>query len=98
MTGEVGNVAALMLWALTGAAVFRGTVGPTHLEMHIEGSHSHTEEECEFWVNANLTAEVGDDTLTGTISYEKQPQPGSTCSVASGCSSVQEFIAVRPPS
>jgi hypothetical protein len=94
---EVMSLAALALWSQTGGTTFRGTLEGKTLRAEIQGTTLHTEAKCEYWVDAALQSSVADDTMTGSIRYEKRAKPGSSCSVPDGCSSVQEFAAARPP-
>jgi hypothetical protein len=68
--------------------------------MDIEGNIRHAPEDepgCEFWVDAYLAADLEGDALDGTITYTRRVAPNFTCPAESGCSTVQQFTAVRPP-
>ncbi|HLU65790.1 MAG TPA: hypothetical protein VKZ63_05915 [Kofleriaceae bacterium] len=97
VTASVGGAAALVLDVLLGSSVFRGEVDGSHLQLTLHGT-DRTVEQCTFFVDGVVHAEVDGDVITGVIEYRPATNGNVACGVLNDCVTSQQFNGTRPPS
>jgi hypothetical protein len=98
LDGEVtGFVATTYLDVVLGAHVFSGDVDGTSLELGIVGTTPFRKDNCDYTIDATLTATIDGDVLVGTIDYSAKTDGSDDCGTLDACHSVQSFNGTRPP-
>jgi hypothetical protein len=93
----VMGLAGLALNAWLGSNVFSGTVDGNDVNLTILGSKSYTTGNCTYTYNALIDGSISGDTLSGRIVYTAATNDNPDCAALDGCSSYQDFNAIRPP-
>jgi hypothetical protein len=96
-TATVGGVAGGVLDFWLGSRAFAGTVDGNNVDLTLFGENSFNDGNCSFTFNAELTAEVDGDVITGNIRYRAATNNNPDCSAIEGCVTRQEFNGTRPP-
>jgi hypothetical protein len=98
VTGQVQGLtgAAIALWL--GGDTFTGTVSGASVDMTLFGTRSMTQGACSYTLNAHVRGNLSGDSLQGTVTYSASTNHAPDCGALEGCSSVQQFDGVRPPS
>jgi hypothetical protein len=92
-----GIVATALLTVLVGSATFEGEVRGDRVDVAITGTVPRSSGNCAYTTNAAIGATLDGDTLRGRIEYRAATNGGTDCGARTGCTSVQDFNATRPP-
>ena len=95
---EVGGLPGLFLSAQVGSAVLTGDVDGDSIALERQGTLSKTSGACEYKINAELEADQDGDTMSGRVEYRAATNNHAECGSRTGCVTVQDFNATRPPS
>lgn len=89
---------AAALGVLLGTNTFTGSVDGDDVSLSVTGTRPNTISTCTFTFNAEIDAAQDGDTMKGRIEYRAATNDDATCGSRTGCLSLQDFNANRPPS
>jgi len=98
VTGTVQGATATYLDLVLGSHIFDGDVSGTHIDMILHGSHTYTSGACVYTVDADCTADLSGDVISGTITYRAITNHDASCGFLETCTTLQRFNGARPPS
>jgi hypothetical protein len=96
-TGTVGGLAGGFLDVALGDHVFSGPIDGNDLDLTLYGSRATSSGNCTYTINAEISAQLDGDVLTGAIDYRSATNGNPDCGAIEGCVSRQDFNGTRPP-
>ena len=96
VTAMVSGGGGLALGALLGTNTF---TGDDSIDLKALGSRANQSGNCTWTFNAEITADLVGDSLTGRIDYRAADNGNPDCTTKNihGCDSYQDFNGTRPP-
>ncbi|MBK8170062.1 MAG: hypothetical protein IPK60_06925 [Sandaracinaceae bacterium] len=97
VSATAGGLVAPALDIYLGSHVFTGELVGEHMDLHIAGTRAGSTGACAYTINANVSADIDGDVLTGTITYVAQHNNSADCGYLLTCANEQAFNGTRPP-
>lgn len=97
VSADVGGAGAVFLGLWCGSAHLQGSVTGSDLSLDLNGKNSLSSGTCAFTIDAHVSATVGNDTLTGSITYVPNTNTSADCAAVRTCSARMNLNGTRPP-
>ena len=97
VTADVGGAGAVFLNLYCGNAHLEGSVSGSNMELKLTGTRSLSSGSCAFTIDAHLSATVGNDALSGSITYTPNTNTSPDCAAVNTCSARMNLNGTRPP-
>jgi hypothetical protein len=97
LTAHAQGLAGLALFAVTGTAMFEGSVTGSDFVLTAYGTKAYAEGNCMYTLNAFVTGTLTGDAVAGTIDYRPAISDNPDCQSVE-CEAHQAFSGTRPPS
>jgi hypothetical protein len=97
VTLVVEGIASLFVRSQLGTSAFTGGVDGDDVSLQVIGTAPLAAGDCKYTVNAKIKASQDGDAMSGRVEYRAATNDHADCGTRTGCLTVQEFNATRPP-
>jgi hypothetical protein len=97
LNGTLQGLSGIALGLSIGTNMFTGTANGSDFALTAYGTISHSQGNCAYTLNAEISGSISGDAISGTIKYAPATSTNPDCASLQ-CSSIQNFDGTRPPS